>query len=53
LDVVLTSGEYELIIFDAKSAAGDAKRFLGEAGMTKIPFGFSLTATPIVQNEDR
>lgn len=52
LDVILTTGEYELIIF--VNQPGDVDKFLmQDAGLRELPMSFSLTATPVVQNEDR
>lgn len=47
INVILTVGTYELIIFDMPSGA--ATQFItGEAGLTKAPFTFELQATPII-----
>jgi hypothetical protein len=52
INVILTVGTYELIIFDMPSTA--ATQFIaGEAGLSKAPFTFEMQATPIIQNEDR
>jgi hypothetical protein len=52
INVILTAGEYELIIFDQQE--NDVRQWLtSEAGIKNVPFSFDLTATPIVQNEER
>ena len=52
INVILTVGMYELVIFDMPSSP--ATQFVaGEAGLSKAPFTFELQATPIIQNEDR
>jgi len=52
INVILTVGTYELIIFDMPSNA--ATQFVaGEAGLSRAPFTFELQATPVIQNEDR
>lgn len=52
IDVILTAGEYELIIFDQQE--NDVRNWLtSDAGLKNVPFSFELTATPIVQNEER
>ena len=52
IDVILTSGEYEIIIFDQQE--NDVRSWLtSDVGLKNVPFSFELTATPIVQNEER
>ena len=52
IDVILTSGDYELIIFDQQE--NNVRKWLtNDAGLTMVPFTFQLEATPIVQNEER
>jgi len=47
IDVILTAGEYELIIFDQQE--NDVRNWLtSDAGLKNVPFSFELTATPIV-----
>lgn len=52
INVILTVGTYELIIFDMPSTP--ASQFIvNEAQLSRAPFTFELQATPIIQNEDR
>jgi len=47
IDVILTSGDYELIIFDQQENAV-RKWLTDEAGLAAVPFAFELQATPVV-----
>lgn len=52
INAILTSGAYELIIFDQQENA--VRRWLTEeAGLSRVPFAVELQATPVVQNEER
>jgi hypothetical protein len=52
IDVILTSGDYQLTIFDQQE--NSVRRWLsGQGGLTTVPFTFELQAVPIVQNEER
>jgi hypothetical protein len=52
LTVLLTNGQYELIVFDQQENA--VRRWLThEVGLQKVPFALALEGTPIVQNEER
>lgn len=51
LDVILTPGKYELIIFVQEDRT--LHRWLTEdLGLSHVPFTFELQAVPIVQNEE-
>jgi hypothetical protein len=52
IDVILTSGDYQLTIFDQQESH-IRKWITNEAGLTSVPFTFELQAVPIVQNEER
>ena len=52
MNVVLTSGDYVLQIFDHSN--NDYNKWLMEdLELTVIPFSFDLEALPILQNEER
>ena len=52
LAVILTSGEYELTIYDQEE--NSVRRWLDrDVGLVTVPFTFELEATPVVQNEER
>ena len=51
IDVILTPGKYELIIFDQEE--NSLHRWLThDLGLSTVPFTFELQAVPIVQNEE-
>jgi len=52
IDVILTSGDYQLTIFDQQES--HIRNWItNEAGLTSVPFTFELQAVPILQNEER
>ena len=52
LDVILTNGDYQLVIFDQQD--NSVRQWLrDDAGLDRVPFTFELQAVPILQNEER
>jgi len=52
IDVILTSGDYELLIYDQQET--HIRNWMtNQAGLVSVPFTFELQAVPIVQNEER
>ena len=52
IDVILTSGDYKLTIFDQQENSV-RKWISNQAGLSSVPFTFELQAVPIIQNEER
>ena len=47
IDVILTSGDYQLTIFDQQES--HVRNWItNEAGLTSVPFTFELQAVPII-----
>lgn len=52
IDVILTSGDYELIVFDQQE--NSVRSWLREtARLDTVPFTLELQAVPVIQNEER